>query len=904
LLSFGISGKVSDAAGTGIANVFVAVYKNTSPGMPLQSINGTNTDANGNYFIAIPNGSYKVQFKRDTCNMVCSNSCVFTCEPDYTPLWNGGYDKNQDTTAPVVVAAQETTVVNATLLRPGISGKVSNSEGAGIANIWVTVYQNTPPGAPLQLISSINTDANGNYFIKLPSGSYKVKFSVGASVCSINTTCISYNTLWYGGYDKTQDTTPAVVVVEPNTTSVNAMLLKFGISGKVSNASGFGIANANVDVFGYTVDGIYSIQATQTDANGIYFINLPNGNYKVQFRPNSNDYVPLWNGGYDRTQETTTTVVVADPNTTVVNATLLKFGITGRVSNSLGVDFAYTWVYVYKNTPPGVPLQQVASAYTDASGNYFIILPNGSYKIQFSSGFYVLLWNGGYDKNQDTTTPVIVTAPATTTVNATLLQFGIRGKVINSSGIGIANAWIAVFPNTPPGVPQGPLYYGATDTSGNYQINLPSGSYKVQFTAPNFRSLWHGGYDKTQDTTIPLTVTAPAITTVNATLLQIGISGKVSTAGGAGISGTWVYVFKNTPAGAPLELVDSSPTFPDGSYSINVPAGSYKVVFYAPNYMYLWNGGYDKNQDTTTPVIVTDPNVTIVNAILRQFGIAGKVRDASGAGLAGASVNVYQNTPAGADLQMLASAYTDSDGNYSIMLSGGSYKVEMIAPGYLPLWNGGYDKTVDTTTLAVVTPPDSATVNGTLFQHLLAVTLSGSGGGTVYSTSDATGIPSDISCTSGTCIAGYLNAGQVDLSVLADGVSTFSTWEGACTSSPCSVSVNGAKSVTATFTLAPLVKNATTGLPYPTLAEAVTKADSGAELHLLDTHIDETGSLNKTLVVQGGWKATYESQSGTQTLLHGALTVLSGDSSVERLDIKGILTIRGGSLRVSGVTVK
>jgi hypothetical protein len=38
-------------------------------------------------------------------------------------------------------------------------------------------------------------------------------------------------------------------------------------------------------------------------------------------------------------------------------------------------------------------------------------------------------------------------------------------------------------------------------------------------------------------------------------------------------------------------------------------------------------------------------------------------------------------------------------------------------------------------------------------------------------------------------------------------------------------------------------------------------------------------------------------------VLNGNLTVQNGDSSLESTDVKGVLTIQGGSLQVNGVTV-
>lgn len=81
--------------------------------------------------------------------------------------------------------------------------------------------------------------------------------------------------------------------------------------------------------------------------------------------------------------------------------------------------------------------------------------------------------------------------------------------------------------------------------------------------------------------------------------------------------------------------------------------------------------------------------------------------------------------------------------------------------------------------------------------HPLSVTISGSGSGTVTSN------PAGISCTTGTCSHSFTPQ-QVQLSAAAGGGSTFTGWSGGGCSGigNCTVTMNGAVSVTATFVAA------------------------------------------------------------------------------------------------------
>jgi uncharacterized repeat protein (TIGR02543 family) len=78
----------------------------------------------------------------------------------------------------------------------------------------------------------------------------------------------------------------------------------------------------------------------------------------------------------------------------------------------------------------------------------------------------------------------------------------------------------------------------------------------------------------------------------------------------------------------------------------------------------------------------------------------------------------------------------------------------------------------------------------------LTVTVGGSGGGTVTSN------PPGINCSFGTCTKKYAENTSVILTASPDANSVFSGWSVAClgTNPSCTVTMNGPKSVTATFT--------------------------------------------------------------------------------------------------------
>jgi phospholipase C len=110
--------------------------------------------------------------------------------------------------------------------------------------------------------------------------------------------------------------------------------------------------------------------------------------------------------------------------------------------------------------------------------------------------------------------------------------------------------------------------------------------------------------------------------------------------------------------------------------------------------------------------------------------------------------------------------------------------------GYFGGWSGGCTGATCSLTIAGTA---SVTANFTT-GDVVAVTLAGSGSGTVSSS------PAGISCP-GACSASFAPGTQVTLSETPSTNNSFNGWSGACTgTSPCALTLSAASSVTATFT--------------------------------------------------------------------------------------------------------
>jgi hypothetical protein len=261
---------------------------------------GTSTDSQGYYTLSVLTpGAYTVNFNPWLC-------------PGYY-LFEYYYNEREFNEAtPVSVTAGLTTPdINAQLeTGGGISGTVTNASGAGIANVNVSPQDlngNWMPGA--------STDSSGNYSFNVPPGSWKVSFNPWGVEGY-------YLFKWYDNKQNSNDANPVTVIAGQTTPDINAQLETGGkISGRVTNASGVGIANLGInisDLNNYWVNGI------GTDNNGNYSINLPPGNYKVFFGAWSPGiYYPEW---FDdkSTFESADQVLVTAGQTTSINAQLAE----------------------------------------------------------------------------------------------------------------------------------------------------------------------------------------------------------------------------------------------------------------------------------------------------------------------------------------------------------------------------------------------------------------------------------------------------------------------------------------------------------------------------------------------------------------------------------------------------
>jgi len=161
----------------------------------------------------------------------------------------------------------------------------------------------------------------------------------------------------------------------------------------------------------------------------------------------------------------------------------------------------------------------------------------------------------------------------------------------------------------------------------------------------------------------------------------------------------------------------------------------------------------------------------------------------------------------------------------------------------------------------------------------LNVSKSGAGSGTVTST------PAGINCGAD-CVESYLRGTFVNLSSSAHTGSEFSGWAGGnCNDTGnCSFTINDETAIVATYIPIeyPVRIERTPGVNYSKIQDAYNAAIEGDVILVLDTVINETIDLNRSIsiTIEGGYRSDFSGVDGTTTLI-GDIDINDANVSIE-----------------------
>lgn len=429
------------------------------------------------------------------------------------------------------------------------------------------------------------------------------------------------------------------------------------ITGQVSTSAA---TPANfVSVGAYTEYGQYA-GGTTTNASGVYTLTqLVAGSYRLQFRPNVGADSGEW---YNNQTSGLTAAPVSVTQGAVTPNINVQFEPGGRISGTVtaegGAPIAFSPVTVIDQTG-----NQVARTSTNASGAYVTSpgLPTGNYRVYFEGGGPYLAEY--YDNQSDLSaaTPVSVTAPVTTVVNAQLAVGGqISGTVTNAAtGLPVASAQVSA---------NGPGFaYDYTDSDGRYLLaGLLTGEYEVRASTP------FGSTGLTTAAQTATVTTGATVAGVNFALTQgATLSGQVVGPGGAPLND--ILVFVGSADGDYQEYVTTNAS---GVYTASgLPTGVYRVHF-RPSDGYVPELFKDRPEGgQADPITVTAPaTYTGIDAELTPgSSIAGLVLDAdTGQPVPDIFVEILSLNGG-----RVETAFTQADGSYQTpsTLAAGDYLV-------------------------------------------------------------------------------------------------------------------------------------------------------------------------------------------------------------------------------------
>lgn len=553
-----ISGTVTDAGHTGLANIDVQAYQaDTSGGWDW--ITDVTTATDGTFDLGgLAPGAYRVEF-RDY-----SGTYLTQCYDNKATL---------DSAADVTVGAGSVTAnIDATLALAGdIKGTVTDAADTGLAGIDVTAYD-----ADGNYVNDVNTASDGTYDLNgLGTGDYRLQFEDYSG---------TYLTQYYNG-EPSLDAADAVAVTAGSTTSpIDATLdLSGQITGTVTNAGDTDLAN--IEVTAYDAGG-NEVADVNTASDGSYDVNgLVTGDYRLQFQDGSGTYLTQYFDNEPSLDAADTVAVTAGSTTSGVDAQLALAGhITGKLTDAGLAGLANVDVEAYQSDGSG-GWNEVDDVSTAGNGTYDLGgLATGSYRLEFRdyTGTYLTQY---YDKaaNLDVATDVTVSAGSTTAnINATLALAGyITGSIKNANSHGLGSIDVTAYRSDGAG---GWTYVTDVNTTngGSYDLGaLAAGTYRLGF--PDYSQTYATEYYNNAPSLVSasdIVVTGGVTTNINATLPLAGqISGTVTDASHNGLGSIYVTVWQSDGAGGWNEL-EGTGTAADGTYDLTgLATDRYRLEF-------------------------------------------------------------------------------------------------------------------------------------------------------------------------------------------------------------------------------------------------------------------------------------------------------------------------------------
>lgn len=455
------------------------------------------------------------------------------------------------------------------------------------------------------------------------------------------------------------------------------------IAGQVVDAAGTGINKACIyaspvetDANGSTERG-FGIGGA-TDANGNFSLNVTPGTYLVG----------AYKWGMPYVDDQQTDVAESGPNSPASLTFQMKMEaqvtISGRILDEAGnpIPYGSVWGHKIESTTDRTIKANSANDWTnggtDETGTYTLYVGEGTWEIEaYAPGpgklpNKVLTVSNVNLTGQDFSVADIV--KGTVQGNVSVEGVAQEGAYIYASG---DNGWNSV----------------TSDSSGNYSLDLPVGTYTLECWIPNY-----GNGSRTEN----LGITANNTITGQNCSIESSITVTVNLTDGQNPIQNAMVSLKDESQNKGNETNVSAISGNNAVYSITVPQGNYMLRVGHPKYGPI---GEEDNVSTTQTFSFTTGS--------RLYAVTGAVVS-GGSGLADAAVTIY-GTPDETENTIQDRTMTDASGNFTINVPNGTYTLHADKTGYVS--NGDSQITVDNASISdgtLILEPSQRTISGTI----------------------------------------------------------------------------------------------------------------------------------------------------------------------------------------------
>ncbi len=488
----------------------------------LKGFQGTgitaNIDDNGDYFMALPEGTYRLWASSNSNSFIRSPSAEFTVETndlvknieirsanitglvspankaadgfvsvifDKKELWDSSYD---------YWARIKSDGTYELALPPGDYKLKATGPGAYPSYFGIETEQFNLGGTPLEkLLTLVEGNVTGTVFPIAKSKGGWIEFQklisgiwVFANQGSIDSSTGKYSIYLPNGSYR--------AIVNPNWQAEGVFKLTsepFEVDGTVNfnftlPATNFSVAvtpASSAKGIGAVIEKLESqgnfqqYSWTRVNQSGNIESFLPEGRYRLQLYPNGNQYVQTTSKVFaiptSPDYPIPTTIALSTPN------------LTGTITP--GADVAYGQVCVQKMDPNMIDYFYVTSCKgLDKTGKYAFQVENGTYRIVATPASVLynrtqvnipdLIWDSPYVQ---TTSDIFSIQDDTQKIDLELSTGNLSGVINGSDTTKSAGSWIQVL-NVAGAYPMWTNYQTRVSSDGTYALQLPIGKYKLQ----------------------------------------------------------------------------------------------------------------------------------------------------------------------------------------------------------------------------------------------------------------------------------------------------------------------------------------------------------------------------------------------------------------------------------------